>query len=479
MSLKKNLVSNLILTASTIIFPLITLPYITRTLSASNIGKVFFVDSFTQYFILFSAIGIPFYGVREIAKIKGNREKVSSLVVDLVITQISLAFLSCIILYIMYLFFPKLNSESGLITIACLAIISNSFLIEWFYQGIENFTYITKRSLVIKTISVILILILIKQNTDYQIYYLILTLTVLANAILNFVNFFRKSYTPYVFHRGIFKHLKPLWVLFSINIAISLYTIMDTIILGSLTSPQDVSFYNIPLKIVKIFWTIMAGIGVVLIPRMSSFFANNEVDRIQELMKKSISIVVMLGLPFLFLALIFPTEILLAVSGNQYLKAKMALQVLGVVPFIIGICNVFGTQYLLAIGQERKILYGTILGFAVSLGLNFLLIPKIGFLGASISCVMAELSVCVTVYYFARKTIKIIIDYQLIMLVILSLCITILFWLGIQHLISSFYLLGSCIVTYAITFLILNYFFFRNSLVASILNFFSNKKITI
>jgi O-antigen/teichoic acid export membrane protein len=469
MSVKKNIVSNFILTATTIIFPLITLPYITRTLSAVNIGKVFYIDSFTQYFILFSAIGIPYYGVREIAKLKGKRLQISEFVVELVTIQFVLSLFFSLIFLTLHLFFRELNDSSRLVKIGCIAIVSNAFLIEWFYQGIENFTYITVRSLIIKSLSVLLILFLVVQKYDFEIYYLILSLTVLANAILNFGNFIKNHFVGIKINKKVFLHLKPLWVLFSINISVSLYTIMDTIILGSLTNVEQVSFYNIPLKIVKIFWTIMGGIGIVLIPKMSAFFANNEHIQIEALIKKSISIVLLLGIPFFFMGIVFAEDILFIVSGKQYIQSKIALQILSIVPLIIGICNVFGTQFLLAIGQEKKILTATIFGFCISLVLNFLLIPTLGFIGASISCVCSESTVCLVVYLAARKKTSIQVDYGLMGLISSSVLCSMIFWLISRFYIHSILLLVLTAVVYFCSFISLHYLVFKNSLISSIL----------
>ncbi len=471
MSLKKNLLSNFILTASTFLFPLITIPYLTRTLSTVSIGSVLYIDSFTQYFILISTIGIPYYGVREVAKLKLDRQKISQLVVELAIIQFFLSCVFCMIFLVLPFFLGKLNTNLNLIKFGCLTIVANSFLIEWFYQGIENFTYITVRSIVIKSLSVLMILFLVVAKTDSNIYYLILSLTVLANAILNFGNFINKHFVSFKYSSEIFKHLRPLWILFSINISVSLYTIMDTIILGSMTTPQQVSYYNIPLKIVKIFWSIMGSLGLVLIPRMSTFFTNNDTTAIQDLMKKSISIVLLFGIPFFFIVMLFSEEILLIISGKQYLEAKVALQILAIVPLIIGLCNVFGTQYLLAIGQEKKIFIATIFGFIGSLLLNFCLIPFFGFIGSAIACVFAESIVCVLIFRSARKTIKINIDRNLLSLIITGLIFSLSFELIFQHIINQLFLLVFTCLIYVISFGVLQVLVFKNELINSIIKF--------
>jgi len=471
MSLKKNIISNFILTASTILFPLVTLPYITRTLSAHNIGRVFYIDSFTQYLMLFAALGITFYGVREVAKVKENKQQLSQLTMELVVIQFTLSVLACLCFLCLPLLFENLRFNSTLVKIGCISIASNAFMIEWFYQGMENFTFITIRSLILRSISVLFILFTVTSADDYAVYYLISALGIALSAAFNFGFFLKNHYASFKWSKSIFRHLRPLLVLFSINVSISLYTVMDTIILGSITTPDQVSFYNIPLKIVKLFWTVMGGIGLVLIPKMSSLFSKNDSAAIQSLMKNSISIVLILGIPFFFFVLVFPTEVLLIVSGTQYLPAKPSLQILAIVPLIIGLCNVFGTQYLMAIGMERKILFATIFGFIVSLSLNFGLIPFFGYIGSAIACLCSELTVCLVVFYHAKKTIKIHVDYPVLFLILSSILAAVVSWLLLRTLLHQYYLMFATSFCYLLAFLLLHFLVFRSHFVNQIINF--------
>jgi O-antigen/teichoic acid export membrane protein len=468
MSIRKNMASNMLLTASAVIFPLITFPYVTRTLSSNSIGKYFFVDALTQYFIIFSAVGIPFYGIREIAKVKNDKQSRSKLVTELLSIQITLSlFLSTVYVAIHY-FIPAIKNEGSLVKIACLGIISTSFLMEWFYQGIENFTYITGRSLIIKTLSVASILLLVKNADDYLIYYLLTTLVVLFNAGLNFVNYLKKYHSPFEERLDIKKHIKPLLILFSINISVSIYAVLDTIILGLLTNTENVSFYNVPLKLAKIYWTVINGAGMVLIPRIASYFVDHDTAGIQAVMQKSMSIVFLLALPFCFFCMVFPTEILQVISGDKYLHAANALRVLSVVPLIIAICNVCGTQFLMPIGQEKSILYATLIGLCVSLLLNFCLIPYLKFMGAAIACVAAEATVCIYIVISAAKRIRLIIDYSLLSQILLSLAISFAGRLLLVNYLHGLMLVVSTVAVYGVAFVLLQFIYYKNSFIFSL-----------
>jgi len=469
MSLKKNLVNNLILTSSTVLFPLITFPYVTHTLSVDSYGRISFIDAFTSYFLIFSAIGIPYYGVREISKIKDNAVAYSKLVTELGFLQFGLSILFSLVFLGLQFWIPSLHNNLGLIKIACITIISSAFSIEWFFQGTENFGYITKRSLFIKVLNVICILLFVKAQNDYLIYYLITALTMLANALWNFIYFIRNFYHSFTISLNIKTHIKPLLILFSINVSVSIYTVLDTIILGLFTNTATVSLYSVPLRLVKMFWTVVSGVGVVMIPRIASLFSSGDEQAIAKLIQKSSSIIFLLTIPFSVFCLAFPKEILFVISGQKYFESINALRILSVAPLIIGFCNVLGTQFLMPVGQEKRILYATIAGLIVSLILNFLLIPYLKQIGSSIACIAAETTVCLYIFLSARKRIAIELDNLLLLQIILSLLISLMIGFVLKNHLSSLILLLSAFCVYIGTFFILQYLWFKNEFVASII----------
>jgi O-antigen/teichoic acid export membrane protein len=470
-NLKKNLISNFLLTSSTILFPLITFPYVARTLSGINYGNVSFIDAFTQYFVLLSAIGIPTYGIREISKVKDKPEQYSKLVSELMTIQLGLSVCYCLLFWGLHFFVPQLKDHLWLILIGCLTVLASSFLVEWFYQGIENFAYITKRALIMKVCSVVCILLLVTQKDDYIIYSLITTLVIVANAGINYYNYRKKFYHRYTGTLELKKHIKPLLVLFSINISISLYTILDTIILGFLTDPLNVSYYNVPLRLTKIYWRVVGSVGVVLIPKIATYFVSNDTKAITSLLQKSVSLVFLMTIPFSMFCFFFPEEILFIIAGDQYMNAVNSLRILSVVPLVIGLCNVFGTQYLLPIGEEKKILHATIVGLILSLSLNFLLIPHFKFLGSAIACLVSESAVCLYIFLAARKHIKLQPDYSLLMQIAISTAACMLARIALSGHLQHIWLLVACMAVYVATFAILQFFVIKNPFIYSLVKF--------
>jgi O-antigen/teichoic acid export membrane protein len=470
-SIKKNIVSNFILTSSSLLLPLITFPYVTRILSNENIGAIFFVDAFTSYFLLFASLGIPSYGVREISKLKEDPSKTSKLLVELVTIQLSLSLILSLIYLIFPYFLPSLRAHYSLVEIGCINVIASSFLIEWFYQGTENFGYIAKRSIAFKVLFVLLLFVFVRKSSDFVLYYLLTTLLVVFNALLNFAYFLKKSFRPFREKLEIKKHLKPLVILLSINLSISVYTILDTIILGFFTDPVNVSLYNVPLRLVKIFWTVVGSVGIVLIPRIANLYQSDNQHEVHKLMTKSISIVFLLTIPFFFFCQIFPEEIITLISGPKYIHAANALRILSVLPLIIALCNIFGTQFLMAIGSDKKILVASIFGLVASLTLNFLLVPGFKFIGSSIASVTAEGCVCLYLYFQAVKKIKIILDKALLVHILSSslFCLVLIFLLPGS--INGICRLFIAAVAYLSAFALLQFFYYKNEFIFSLIYF--------
>ncbi|WCT14907.1 flippase [Mucilaginibacter jinjuensis] len=456
-------------------FPLITFPYVTRILSNDSYGRISFIDAFTGYFLIFSSLGIPYYGVREIAKVKNDPPRYTKLVIELAGLQLSLAIIFSAMFLIMQFFIPAIHRNVDLVKISCLIIIGSAFSIDWFFQGTENFTYITSRSLFTKTLNVISILIFVKASDDHYVYYLISGLTILINSSWNFYYFVRKFATKFDERLSIKPHIKPLLILFSINVSVSVYTVLDTIILGLFTNPATVSLYSVPLKLVKMFLMVVSGIGVVMIPRIASLFVNDDKDAITNLIKKSFNIIFLLTIPFSVFCMVFPKEILFVLSGQKYLMSAGALRVLALVPLIIGFCSVLGTQFLMPIGQENKILHATIIGLVISLLLNFLLIPHLKHIGASIACLAAETAVCIYIYFSARKRTVIQLDYRLLLHIGVSLTISVLAGVALRGHLHEIVVLSTSCASYVIIFILLQYTIFKNEFVDSLLHF---KKLT-
>ena len=187
-SLKKNFCMNAILTMSQFIFPLITFPYVSRILLAEGTGKVSFATSIISYFAMFAQLGIPTYGIRACAQVRNDKKKLSKTAQEIFIINIIMSILAYIVFFIALCNVPRLKDEKTLLIIVSATIFFNAIGMEWLYKALEQYTYITIRSVIFKFIALIAMFLLIHQQSDYIIYGAISIFASSASNIFNFFN---------------------------------------------------------------------------------------------------------------------------------------------------------------------------------------------------------------------------------------------------------------------------------------------------
>lgn len=211
-SIKKNFIYSSILTVANYLFPLLVFPYVTRVLGVDNIGIYNFVDSIVQYFTVFSMLGIVTIGIREIAKAKNNKETLSRTFSSLLILNLLTTLFAVLVLLVSSYFIPKLQLYQDMIFIGGARLLFNALLIEWFYSGIENFRYITIRSIIVRCIYVVSVFILVRNSDDYIIYFALTALTIVINAVANII--YSRKYVTFSLSGISFKpYIKPLFIL--------------------------------------------------------------------------------------------------------------------------------------------------------------------------------------------------------------------------------------------------------------------------
>lgn len=404
-NLKTNFIYNILLAVSQILFPLITFPYASRILLPQGIGSVSFIDNFTQYFITFAALGIPVYGVREIAKRQQKREERSKLFSELIIIHFSLSLIVTIIYWLIVINTPKFSQDLTLCRIGIVLLVSNVFTIEWLYQGLEKFKFVVIRTIIIRIITIVALFVLVTSTEDREYYYGLNILGTVTSAIINlyvarkYVNFNWKGLE-------LKKHLKPLIILLSTSIVISVYILLDTILLGFLTNNEIVGYYSASIRVSKLPLAVVGALGTVLIPRLTNIITSG-IDDSNPLLEKSLQLSLLISTPIALGTLCLSKEIITVFAGISFIHAVPSLQILSCLVVIIGIAQVYGQQILLPIGKENYILIASSIGMMFSILLNFLLIPLFLHVGAAISSLVTEIIVALTLVIFSRKFIKI------------------------------------------------------------------------
>ena len=269
-SIKRNFIYNIILNVSKVIFPLITAPYVSRVLEPDGVGLFNFANTYAGYFALFAGLGIPFYGIREIAKISEDDKAQTKFVSEMVSISAMVTAL-CTLLYIASIFLiPQLNENFVIFLIAAAALYITPLRIDWFFSGKEEFGYIALRSIIMKTLSVIALFVLVHDKDDLIIYVILNSLSQVLNELWNYIKLLRLGIRPYFTLKGM-QHLKPLLILFSSSVAMSVYTTLDTLMLGFMTNYDEVGYYNNATHISKALVPIVTSLAAVAMPRLSKY----------------------------------------------------------------------------------------------------------------------------------------------------------------------------------------------------------------
>ncbi len=429
--IKKNLFYNAILSVSQFIFPLVTFPYSSRILGPGGIGSVNFIDSFTQYFILFAALGIPLYGIREISKQKGNQEGLNKVFSEIFLIHIVSAILFSIIYLILALSLPTLRGHMSLVAVGIIIIISGVLSAEWMFQGMEQFSYITSRSLIVRCLSVVFLFVFLRHNSPF-IYYAIMGSGIVCNGFIN-IFYLRKLVTIRFTDLELKKHIKPLFIILGSNLAVSVYLLMDNVILGFMKGDNAVGIYATALRIVRLPLAFISAINYVIIPQVSRAYDKLEFDEIKSLANKSFAFICVIGFPITIGMYVASSFLIQVFAGSKFESSVIALEILAPLVFIIGIANLLCVQLLTPMGKERYLLKTYFVSMVFSLLTNILLIKFFSFIGASVGMILTETLSTALLYYYLMKSIKISFDLK-----ILSQClIGSLLFFGIAYLVRG------------------------------------------
>ena len=401
-SVKYNFVMNFILTASQIIFPLITFPYVARVLLASGNGKVSFAASATNYFVMVASLGIPTHGIRACAKVRDDKEKLSKTVHELFVincvmtTIVVISFLFCVF------YIPKFRVEKTLFLINGINIVLNVFGMNWVYQALEQYSYITIRSIFFKILSIILMFLLVHQPSDYILYGGITVFAAVGSNVLNFIRLRKLIYFKYLGDYNYKQHFKPISILFAQSLAVSVYTNLDTVMLGFMKDDIDVGYYSAAVKIKGLLLSLVTSLGNVLLPRMSYFVKKNMMDKFKNYMLKAMNFSTLMSLPLVLFFILFARETVLFLAGDGYEESIVAMQIITIAVIPNALTGILGIQVLTPLEKEKYVLYSVLVGAVSDFAFNIIMIPLWGAAGASLATMIAEFLVLGVQVFFTR-----------------------------------------------------------------------------
>ena len=400
MSVKKNYLYNLLYQMTSVLLPVLTIPYVSRVLSADGIGINTVTYANTQYFILLGSLGISIYATKKIATIREKKDKLKKTFWEI----FSIQFTGCILAYMVFALTLGQSHKYGVFyMLQGFYILAAAVDISWYFLGIENFKNASLRSFFAKIISVILIFIFVKTRDDLWKYILINAGTMFVGQLIMW--FYVGKDMLKVKEIGKLKiamHIMPILALFVPQIATQVYTVLDKTMIDLFKGAVEAGYYDQSQKIVRILLSVVTSLGIVMLPRIANLFSKDDLNEVKKSLRKAFVVISFLSIPITFGLIGISDKFVPILFGIEFLSVIPLTKISPVLVIIIGLGNVFGTQYLLAIGKNKEYTASVCIGALVNFCFNLLLIPRFAAMGAVIATVSAELSIALIQFWFAR-----------------------------------------------------------------------------
>lgn len=371
-----------------IVTPIITTPYLSRVLGPHGVGEFSYTSSITQYFVIFATLGMSTYGVRATATARHDRQLLSKAFWSAFGSQ----FLVSAVVMAIYVIYWIPDPKGGhLISFFWFMwILSAALNVSWLLFGVEEFRIPTMRNVAVKVGELVCIFVFVRTYGDLWKYVAIVAGGYLVNQLLiwpfvhRYVDFYRPSFAE------MRRHLRPSLNLFLPVVAISLYTILDKIMLGSMASMVETGYFEYSERIAKLPLAVITALGTVMLPRMSKDFAAGNKAQAMHLLEISFWFM-MLGASAVSFGIgaIAPEFVPKFFSGHFEPAIPVMVVLAAVVP-LISATNVLGNQYLLPTFQDKRFTLSVSLGAVFNVAANLYLIPRYGAFGAAWGTIIAE-----------------------------------------------------------------------------------------
>lgn len=406
-SMFKNTIYKSILSFVNIVIPLLVGPYIVRLLDVELYGIYNKVLANFQLFLTFASFGIYMFGVREISKIRNDKKKVSTLLTNLFVISI----ITNTLITIIYIIFSLITSSGITTTIYLLMIIQivgNIFYIEFVNEALENYKFITIKTLIVKLIYIISLFLLVRKSNDIIIYTIIINATVLLNNIISF--FYAKKRINFNFNNlKIKKYIPSLFMILIITNVEILYSQLDKVMLGNFVSNVSVTVYYIPYYIMSTLAAIPYSIINVSVPRLSYLLENEGKTSFENVLNKSVSSLLFIIVPICLGVFVLSKEVVILYAGDKYLQIIPVLMLACIIRIIISVETSMVNLVMYPNNQEKTIIKYTLICGILNFILNgfLILLGKLSAFTAMFTTGIAEITLSILLYRYVKNIIKI------------------------------------------------------------------------
>lgn len=436
MSVSKNYLYNVLLIMSNTLFPIITFPYVSRVLMPEYLGKVYFVQGVIAYFVILSVLGAPNYGIKELSKAKsiGDWIEFKKIFTELFIMTILSSFGAVLLLFLLVQGYDKFYKEKLLFYIFAGQVLFECFHINHFFIVMENHKRRLIRSFTIRILSLGFLFYFIKTPQDYYLYAILLVFPEIIARVIDIISV-RKYFTFNIKNLNFKRHINSMLVIFLYLFTIGIYGSIDTTMLGIMINDKEVGLYTAAVKMYKMVLPVILTLGTVLSPRIIGAIKNKKRDSLYKNMDVFMDYSFIVGIPATILMILLAKEFTLLFSGEGFKGAIPTMIIMSPSLLFLAIGSFVGGQVMLPNDLEKDILYISIFGVILNIGLNYFLIPLYLRNGAAIATLITEIIIALIKILKMKNLYK---DYKIltkdrVLNVIVGLCVGVLIYFILNH----------------------------------------------
>lgn len=427
-SLAHNFIVYCMRTLFTGLTPLLIFPYASHILGVAGIGQVSYAQSIATYFEQLAVLGMNYYAVREGAKCREDSRKFGKLVTELLLVNTITTVISASIYIMAVCSVTQLQPYRVLLLLFSLEVIAKGLGLDWFYNIVEDYDYITKRTILFQIVDVAVLLLFVRTERDVIAYAIVLFLPFLLTSLTNLRNMSNRvalfGYGKY----SLWKHFVGSARVFAVVVSTLVYTLMDTTMLGYMLGDYPVGLYTAASKLAKMCVQLITAMCAVFLPRLAVYRASGETEKFRDISTAAFNVILGLAIPATVGMYMLSKPFILIFSGSNFIEAVPAMKILSF-DFIFAAMNGFlAWQVMIPYNQEKSLLSATILGALLDFVLNFLWIPHYAEQGAAWATLLAEAVIFVLLVFKSRHYVpyerltKVVWQYVIASLPIVGIC---------------------------------------------------------
>lgn len=404
---KDTIVENVMFLASlqiiNYILPLITVPYLVRVLGPEKYGLLMFAQAFIQYFVTLTDYGFQLSASRQIAIAREDKWAVARIFSAVTLLRIGIMIASFAIMLTIVLTQDKFWLDWPLYICSFGVVIGNCLTPTWFFQGIEKMKYIIYITIIPRLLVTAAIFFFIRQAGDYLYFAILNSLGMGITGGLSLYIIFVRFKVPFIETSltTLIYQLKEGWHIFISSVAVSLFTISNTFILGIYTNNMVVGYYAAGEKIVRAITNLTVPVSQAIYPHVSRLAADSKEETLRFLGKIARHVGLAMGLGSLLL-FIFADLIVAVVLGNAFRESVYVIKILALLPTSIFLNNIFGTQIMLNFDMKAAFARILISGGAINVALAIVIAPSYQHCGIAFAVMLTELYICLAMLVYTR-----------------------------------------------------------------------------